>query len=79
MILAIIISADQITREKIKSLLNSCSNSIFRIHKSHMVNIKKLKYFDKADGGFVVMSDDTRVPVASIKREAVIELFESIG
>ena len=44
-----------------------------------MVNIKKLKYFDKADGGFVVMSDDTRVPVASIKREAVIELFESIG
>jgi len=54
-------------------------NSFFRIHKSHMVNIKKLKYFDKVDGGFVVMSDDTRVPVASRKRDAVIELFESIN
>ena len=54
-------------------------NSFFRIHKSHMVNIKKLKYFDKVDGGFIVMSDNSRIPVASRKRDAVIELFESIG
>ncbi len=54
-------------------------NSFFRIHKSHMVNIKRLKYFDKADGGYLVMSDNSKVPVASRKRDAVIELLESFG
>ena len=54
-------------------------NSFFKIHKSHMVNVKKLKYFDKVDGGYIVMSDNSRIPVASRKRDAVIELFESIG
>jgi len=54
-------------------------NGFFRIHKSHMVNIKMLKYFDKADGGYLVMSDNSKVPVASRKRDAVIELLESFG
>jgi two-component system LytT family response regulator len=54
-------------------------NSFFRIHKSHMVNIKKLKYFDKAEGGYLVMSDGSRVPVASRKRDEVIAILESFG
>lgn len=54
-------------------------NGFFRIHKSHMINIKKLSYFDKADGGFVIMADQSRIPVASRKRDAVIELLDTLS
>ena len=49
-----------------------------RIHKSHIFNIKHMSYFDKADGGYVVMSDDSKVPVASRKREMLFELFDKV-
>lgn len=54
-------------------------NGFFRIHKSHMINIKKLSYFDKADGGFVIMADQSRIPVSSRKRDAVIELLDKLS
>lgn len=49
-----------------------------RIHKSHLVNIHKMSYLDKADGGFLVMTDGARVPVASRKRDMLMELFEEL-
>lgn len=49
-----------------------------RIHKSHIFNIHKMSFLDKADGGFVVMIDGSRVPVASRKKDLLLELFESI-
>ena len=54
-------------------------NGFFRIHKSHMINIKKLSYFDKADGGFVIMIDESRIPVSSRKRDAVVELLDTLS
>lgn len=50
-----------------------------RIHKSHMININQLSFFDKTDGGDVVMSDGSKVPVASRKREVLLNLFESLA
>lgn len=49
-----------------------------RIHKSHIFNINKMSHLDKADGGYVVMVDGSKVPVASRKREKLLELFEEI-
>jgi len=49
-----------------------------RIHKSHIFNINKMSHLDKADGGYVVMVDGSKVPVASRKREMLLELFEVI-
>ena len=49
-----------------------------RIHKSHIFNINKISHLDKADGGFVVMIDGSRVPVASRKRDMLLELFDEI-
>jgi len=54
-------------------------NSFFRIHKSHMINIRKMSYFEKAEGGSVIMVDGSKVPVASRKRDEVIALLENIG
>lgn len=47
----------------------------FRVHKSFLINMAHAKRFEKADGGFVMMSDESRIPVASRKRERLMEMF----
>jgi two-component system, LytTR family, response regulator len=49
-----------------------------RIHKSHIVNINKMSYFDKADGGTLIMCNGDQVPVASRKRDMLMELFDKL-
>jgi two-component system LytT family response regulator len=49
-----------------------------RIHKSHIVNINKMSYFDKVDGGTLVMCNGDQVPVASRKKDMLMELFDSL-
>ncbi|MCD4731010.1 MAG: LytTR family DNA-binding domain-containing protein [Bacteroidales bacterium] len=49
-----------------------------RIHKSHIVNINQMSYFDKVDGGTLVMVNGDQVPVASRKRDMLMELFDSL-
>ncbi|MEZ5195597.1 MAG: LytTR family DNA-binding domain-containing protein [Bacteroidales bacterium] len=50
-----------------------------RIHKTHMINISKLKYFDKSDSGDVILTDGSVVPVSFRKREMLLNLFESLA
>lgn len=45
----------------------------FRIHQSYLINVLWLKSFKKGKGGSVVMIDDTKLEVASRKREAFIK------
>jgi two-component system LytT family response regulator len=47
----------------------------FRIHKSYMINMDQIDHFEKADGGFVVMRNGMRVPVASRKREQFLQMI----
>lgn len=49
-----------------------------RVHKSHIININQMRYFDKADGGTLVMANGDKVPVASRKKEMLMELFDSL-
>jgi two-component system LytT family response regulator len=49
-----------------------------RVHKSHLVNINQMQYFDKADGGTLVMVNGDEVPVASRKKDMLMELFENL-
>lgn len=50
----------------------------FRIHKSHLVNLEHIKRFERTDGGYVVMADNTRVPVSFRKREELINILENL-
>ncbi|MCD4723570.1 MAG: LytTR family DNA-binding domain-containing protein [Bacteroidales bacterium] len=47
----------------------------FRVHKSYLLNLEKVQRFEKEDGGYVVMPDEVRVPVASRKRELLMQLL----
>ena len=50
----------------------------FRVHKSFLVNLATISRFDKGDGGFLVMEAGDRVPVASRKKEQLLDLFEHL-
>jgi two-component system LytT family response regulator len=49
-----------------------------RIHKSHLININKLSYYDKTDSGDVVMTDGSVVPVSSRKKDMLLNLLENL-
>jgi two-component system LytT family response regulator len=50
----------------------------FRAHKSHIINLERIYRFEKADGGYVVLSNNAKIPVASRKKDELIELFEKL-
>lgn len=49
-----------------------------RPHKSHLVNIKYIKGLLKNDGGYIVLSDGSKVPVSRRKKEKVIQTIQNL-
>jgi two-component system LytT family response regulator len=49
----------------------------FRAHQSHLINLSHIKRYEKSDGGYLVMSDDSVVPVSFRKKEELMRLFNS--
>jgi two-component system, LytTR family, response regulator len=52
-------------------LLEECN--FFRVHQSHLINLGFLTKFQRKEGGFAILKDGSEIPVASRKREALIE------
>ena len=50
------------------------SNSFLRVHKSHLINLNFIKRFVRADGGYIIMQDESSVPVARRKREDITNI-----
>jgi two-component system LytT family response regulator len=51
----------------------------FRVHKSFLINLSHIIRFEKAEGGSVVLTNNNVVPVASRKREQMLELLDRIS
>ncbi|WP_299213426.1 LytTR family DNA-binding domain-containing protein [uncultured Dokdonia sp.] len=49
-----------------------------RIHQSHLINLNYLKSYIKKDGGYVVMTDESRLPISQRKRERLQEILKSM-
>lgn len=49
-----------------------------RIHKSHLVNMNYVKMYVQSDGGYVMMEDGSRIPVANRKKEHLVTLLRSL-
>lgn len=47
-----------------------------RIHQSHLINLKYLKSYIKTDGGYVIMTDNSELPVSQRKREHLQEILK---
>ncbi|MEN8226087.1 MAG: LytTR family DNA-binding domain-containing protein [Bacteroidota bacterium] len=50
-------------------------HNFIRPHKSHLVNVKFIKGFLRSDGGYIEMTDGSKVPVSRRKREKIIEVI----
>ena len=46
-----------------------------RIHQSHLINLKYLKSYIKQDGGYVLMSDGSNLPIAQRKKDRLKALL----
>jgi two-component system LytT family response regulator len=49
-----------------------------RIHQSHLINLSYLKSYIKTDGGYVIMADNSNIPIAQSKKEKLQELINSL-
>ncbi|HET8963685.1 MAG TPA: LytTR family DNA-binding domain-containing protein [Chitinophagales bacterium] len=51
----------------------------YRIHRSHMVNMKKVRKFLRNDGNFVEMEDGSLVEISRRKKDEFLQLMNEIG
>ena len=50
----------------------------FRVHQSFLVNTRYIKEFVKTDGGSLVMTDGSNIPVSGRKRPEVLKMLEGL-
>ncbi len=46
-----------------------------RVHQSHLINLAQVREYVKIDGGYIVMNDESNVPISSRKKSEVIALI----
>ncbi len=49
-----------------------------RVHNSYLINLKEVKKYVKADGGYIVMSNDDIVSISRMKKETFIEAMQKM-
>lgn len=65
----------KILREFEKSLSNL---GFARIHNSHIINLNHLQSYISKDGGYVILSDKTTLPVSKRKKSALLSLLNNL-
>ncbi len=53
-------------------------HNFIRPHKSHLINAKYIKGYMKNDGGYIVMNDDSKIPVSRRKKELIMEIINNL-
>ncbi len=53
-------------------------HNFIRPHKSHLINLKYVKSFLRPDGGCILMTDGSNVPVSRRKREEIIDIINHL-
>ncbi len=51
----------------------------FRVHKSHLINMDKVKKYIRTDGNFLEMEDGSVVEIARRKKDEFLQLMNAIG
>jgi two-component system LytT family response regulator len=53
-------------------------NKFFRIHHSHLINLNRVKEFQRHDGGYVIMENNKQLEVSQRKRKDFLEAIDDI-
>ena len=51
--------------------------NFLRVHQSYLINIKCIKEFIKSDGGYLILKDNSNIPVSVRKRNEVVEVLNN--
>lgn len=46
-----------------------------RVHSSFLININRIRKYVRGDGGYLLMDDDTSIPISRSRRQEFMELF----
>ena len=65
------------TLKDYEEMLSGCG--FYRVHKSYLINLAHIKRFEKQEGGFIILTNDLKVPVASRKRDEMMEMLERMA
>ncbi len=53
-------------------------NGFFRVHRSHLINLSQLDRIDRKSGGIVYMKDNSQVPIATRRKEVLLETLKRL-
>jgi two-component system LytT family response regulator len=53
-------------------------SGFFRAHNSHLVNLSHVRSYEKRNGGSLIMSDESVVPVSVRKKDALLKMLEKV-
>ena len=62
------------TLKEIEELLDDYS--FLRVHHSHLINLNEVCKYIKGEGGYLVMSDESSVPVSRSRKEALLRKLQ---
>lgn len=57
---------------------NLAENNFFRTHNSHVINMDKVKKYAKAEGGYILMNDDSQVAISRRKKDLFMDKMMEI-
>lgn len=64
--------------KSLKDLENQLKDHHFiRVHNSHLINRQLVAKYTKLDGGYLILEDNSKVPVSRRKRPEILHLFSS--
>lgn len=65
------------TLKDYEEMLADCG--FYRVHKSNLINLLHIKRFERQDGGYIVLTNNLRIPVSSRRRDHLLELIEKLA
>lgn len=59
-----------------EDLLDECD--FFRSHQSHLINLNYIDHYKKHDGGYIVMKDNSVIPISQRKKEQFLSILKTL-
>jgi two-component system, LytTR family, response regulator len=53
--------------------------SFYRTHRSHLINLNFVDRYEKRNGGYIIMKDDSSIPLSAVKKDEFFELLVAIN
>ncbi|MBI9065717.1 MAG: response regulator transcription factor [Salinivirgaceae bacterium] len=62
------------TLKEFETLLTE--HGFLRVHKSHLINSKYIKSYYKNDGGYIILTNDAKIPISRTKKNEILKLIK---